>query len=325
MGSKSKIDWTDKTWNVTSGCTKVSSGCKHCYAETMHGRLRAMGQSKYQHDFGEVRCHPEFLERPMRWTKPWLVFVDSMSDLFHPDVPFEFIAAVFGVMAACPQHTFQILTKRPEIMRAWFEWIGTKGPLWDDPLLGASWYETLKQKAGGEPEVWDEADACVQFAQSHGASAVFNIDDDAAAHGGRIGPGWPLPNVWLGTSVEDASTTHRIADLALTPAAVRFVSYEPALEKIDPFDVDGPAAVRMSEINPKVVTFPGEAIDWFIAGCESGPKARQADNDWFRWMRDRCGELEMPFFLKQMMVDGQLVKMPELDGKVWDQMPRRQP
>jgi protein gp37 len=118
---KTKIEWTDKTWNPVTGCTKISDGCKNCYAETMAGRLQKMGSEKYQAGF-KVTCHPHTLREPYKWKKPSRIFVCSMGDLFHEDVPFEFIAKVYAVMASSPRHTFQVLTKRPERMQKFFEW-----------------------------------------------------------------------------------------------------------------------------------------------------------------------------------------------------------
>jgi protein gp37 len=119
MGDKSKIEWTDATWNPVTGCTKVSAGCDHCYAERMARRLKAMGQHRYRNGF-KVTCHsePHVLEQPLRWSKPRMVFVCSMGDLFHKDVPEAHIRAVFDVMARAPQHTFQVLTKRSGRMEA---------------------------------------------------------------------------------------------------------------------------------------------------------------------------------------------------------------
>ena len=109
----SKIEWTQKTWNPTTGCDKVSQGCKYCYAEVMAERLRAMGVAKYRNGFS-LTLHPEELDVPRRWKKPAVIFVNSMSDLFHDDVPVDFLRAVFRVMSECPHHTFQVLTKRAE-------------------------------------------------------------------------------------------------------------------------------------------------------------------------------------------------------------------
>lgn len=122
--SKSSIEWTDQTWNPTVGCTKVSPGCKNCYAEKMHARLTAMGQAKYAEPFSVVKPWPDALDAPLHWRKPRRVFVNSMSDLFHPDVPVEYIARVFDVMEKAKQHTFQVLTKRADRMA---EFVGVIG------------------------------------------------------------------------------------------------------------------------------------------------------------------------------------------------------
>ena len=112
MATHSKIEWTETTWNPVTGCTKISYGCKHCYAERMSKRLQAMGMEKYRRGF-EVVVHESVLQEPLKWKNPSLVFVNSMSDLFHKAVPTEFVQSVFGVMNEASQHTFQVLTKRP--------------------------------------------------------------------------------------------------------------------------------------------------------------------------------------------------------------------
>lgn len=113
MGDRSSIEWTDATWNPVTGCSKVSPGCQHCYAERLAHRLKAMGVPTYRNAF-EVTLHPHVLERPLHWRRPRRVFVNSMSDLFHEEVPEDFIRSVFSVMARAPQHVFQILTKRAD-------------------------------------------------------------------------------------------------------------------------------------------------------------------------------------------------------------------
>lgn len=118
--AKSAIEWTDQVWNPVTGCTPIASGCKHCYAREMHRRLRAMGSPKYQSDFSEVRCHPDQLEAPLHWRKPRMVFVNSMSDLFHEDVPFDFVDEVIATIDHANWHTYQILTKRADRMREYF-------------------------------------------------------------------------------------------------------------------------------------------------------------------------------------------------------------
>jgi protein gp37 len=117
MGDKSTIEWTEATWNPVTGCSKISMGCQHCYAETLARRLKAMGQPNYAHGFVPT-VHEHALELPSRWKRPRMIFVNSMSDLFHDDVPDEFILRVFNVMRRAPQHTFQVLTKRSERLAA---------------------------------------------------------------------------------------------------------------------------------------------------------------------------------------------------------------
>jgi len=121
-----KIEWTESTWNPITGCTKISSGCKFCYAEVMAKRLKAMGQEKYRNGFA-LTLHPETLQEPYAWKKPKMIFVNSMSDLFHKDIPVEYLQRVFKVIKENPQHVFQVLTKRADILRyydseGWLEW-----------------------------------------------------------------------------------------------------------------------------------------------------------------------------------------------------------
>lgn len=124
-----KIEWTEATWNPTSGCTKISSGCKNCYAERMSKRLQAMGVEKYKDGF-ELRMHPDVLNEPYSWRNPRTVFVNSMSDLFHEDMPFEYIKQVFKVMNDNPIHTFQVLTKRAEILSQYADKLNWTKNIW---------------------------------------------------------------------------------------------------------------------------------------------------------------------------------------------------
>ena len=204
MAIETEIAWTDSTFNPWWGCVKVSDGCDNCYAMTMARRLKAMGQAKYQKDgnpatsgpgFG-VSEHPDTLTLPLKWRKPRKVFVNSMSDLFHKDVSDEFIAKVWAVMAATPQHTYQILTKRSARMRS---------------LLSST-----------------EFDLAVADAWSAMGMTAGSLD------GGDHTPPYPLPNVHLGVSAEDQKWADiRIPHLMTTPAAVRWVSAEPLLGPID--------------------------------------------------------------------------------------------
>lgn len=259
-----KIEWADATWNPVTGCDRVSPGCDHCYALSLSARLKAMGQPKYQTDgraetsgpgFG-VTTHPDELDRPLSWATPRRVFVCSMSDLFHPQVPAEFIDRVWAIMSRTPQHTYQVLTKRPQRMRSYLVGDGITRRPWITDLAGA--------------EV-----------------------------------SWPLPNVWLGVSVEDQQRAdQRIPQLLATPAAVRFVSAEPLLgpvtlrdDWLDPcaraaHDVEGPSIMHLQHD-------PERRIGWLIVGGESGPQARPMHPAWARQLRDQCQQADVAFFFKQ--------------------------
>ena len=201
MSDDSKIEWTDATWNPIRGCSRVSEGCRHCYAERVAARFSGPGQPyeglvrisntldgrKPTGWNGTVRMVAEHLADPLRWKKPRRIFVNSMSDLFHERLTNEQIAAVFGVMAAAGSHTFQVLTKRAARMREWFAWAGDHG-------------------ASGARS------ACR-------ASAALYLGALPEPPGADT---WPLPNVWLGVSAENqAAADERIPDLLATPAAVR--------------------------------------------------------------------------------------------------------
>lgn len=234
MPQKSKIEWTECTWNPITGCSKISAGCKNCYAERMSRRLQAMGQPQYSEGF-KVSVHPDLLDRPRHWKKSRLIFVNSMSDTFHKNVPLAFLKQLFAVMNQCPQHTFQILTKRPDI--------------------AAKYMDKIE---------WTK-------------------------------------NIWLGTTVENQDTVSRIAHLRMIPAAVRFLSLEPLIGRIN--------------------RLPLSKIDWVIVGGESGPGSRPMNPDWVREIRDLCMEKRVPFFFKQWGGVNKKKAGRELDGKLWDEMP----
>ncbi len=263
MSDKTGIAWTDATWNPVTGCSKVSQGCKHCYAEREWGRLSANPKATaYGRAFTDVACHEDSLDQPLRWKKPRMIFVNSMSDLFHEDVPDDFIDQVFAVMALAEKHTFQVLTKRPELMLRWFD------PGFDN-----------REHAVG---------------QAMREIAAVRGDDDAGL------PEWPLPNVWLGVSVEDQATADdRIPLLLRAPAAVRWVSAEPLIRPIDlgecPVGMSGP-------LRPDGVTGPGTPkLSWVVCGGESGgPKARPMHIEWVNKLRMDCEKAGVPFFMKQL-------------------------
>lgn len=280
MGDNSTIEWTDATWNPVTGCSHVSHGCDHCYAEALSLRYR-WSTAPWTPENAEqnVILHPKRLEKPLTWRKPRMVFVNSMSDLFHPRVPTEYIQAVFGIMKVAKQHTFQVLTKRPKRMRDWCK--------------------------------------------------AYQLD--------------PLPNVWLGTSIESREYVGRADLVRETPAAVRFISAEPLLGPLLP-DAD-------HMVDQEHVTYPlGDApvyawrewadghdgpglnleeIDWLIVGGESGPGHRPIRPEWVRDLKDYCqddcwqGEREghAAFFFKQWGGAYPKANGRELDGRTYDEMP----
>jgi protein gp37 len=234
---------------------------------------------------GDGICHPDRLEQPLHWRKPRRVFVCSMGDLFHEAVPDEFINRVFLVMALADSHTFMILTKRPDRMHKWIN---------------------------SQPRE----------------------DDECGINGWST---WPLPNVWLGVSAENQQAAdERIPLLLQTPAAVRFVSVEPMLGALDmeqylyatspntagPWSYPSGRIVRGGGIGGQMCCqIPARELHWVICGPESGPNARPMPPDWARSLRYQCVAAGVAFFLKQMWIDGKLVKMPMLDGVAWNQFP----
>lgn len=284
----SSIEWTDKTWNPVRGCSLISPGCANCYAMRFAHRFSAPGQP-YEGLTrlrtkggpvwtGEARFIREMLEAPLTWKKPAWIFVNSMSDLFHEDVSFEQIAAVFGVMASCPQHAFQVLTKRAERMVEFFRWLSKK----EDGQHRVAWWK-----------IYDEA-------QLHGIS-VREL---------RPAFRWPLNNVWLGVSIENQEQANkRIPRLLEAPAWVRFLSMEPLLEPVD-------LAYATFNGADSFGTMPG--IDWVIVGGESGPHARPFDLTWARALRDSCQRAGVTFFFKQAgsspTLNGELLRFVHRKG-----------
>ena len=218
MASNSSIGWTDASWNPTTGCTKISQGCKGCYAATLSKRLKAMGQKKYRNDF-EFTEHPQDIELPLRWRKPRKIFVNSMSDLFHEKARMEYIGQCFDVMLRAKQHIYQVLTKRPIYMSEFSE----------------------------------------HFEKFYNYTIPHHI--------------------WMGTSVENNDTTHRIDSLRDVKAHVKFISFEPLLEQIDDVDLSG--------------------IDWAIIGGESGAGFRPPKEEWINGLIEQCEKQNVPVFFKQ--------------------------
>ena len=235
MAINSSIEWTKSTWNPVTGCTKITPGCKNCYAERIAKRLFAMGQANYVNGF-KLTLHEHALKLPLKWKKSQTIFVNSMSDLFHKDVPEEFILKVFNVMNNAPWHTFQILTKRAERL--------------------AKVSDRL---------VWGK-------------------------------------NIWMGVSVENADYIYRIDNLRKTKAKVKFISFEPLIDKIEMVNLQG--------------------VDWVIVGGESGPKARHMSPEWVTNLRDQCLVQKVPFFFKQWGGVNKKKAGRLLNGRTWDEMPQ---
>ena len=252
----SNIEWTDQSWNVVTGCDRISPGCDNCYALTMAKRLKGMGSAKYQND-GDPRTsgpgfritgHPDVLGEPLRWKKPRRVFVNSMSDLFHARVTTSLITDVWKIMAATPQHTYQILTKRASRLA---------------PVL-------------------------------------------AKVHA-ELGLTEPLPNVWLGVSVESQKYADlRIPGLLAAPAAVRFLSCEPLLGPVDlkqavrTLGSERGHGLTASFVHAGDCCRKFHGIDWAIVGAESGPGARPMELDWARSLVEQCQDAGVAPFVKQL-------------------------
>jgi len=264
----SKIEWTDQTWNMVTGCTKISPGCRGCYAETMHRRLMGIAsqKEKYFRPFNDGAFPYEpALEEPFLVKKPIMFFSPSMSDLFHKQIPLAYIAKVWAVMYLNPQHTFQVLTKRADRL----------------PELASESFNKLFLIYVHE--------LIASHDYPHGLFAPRSIGE------------LPLKNVWLGVSCEDQQRAdERIPFLIKTPAAVRFLSCEPLigpinLNRIAPFSC---GAINSLSYHP--ISSPDKPfIDWVICGGESGRTARPMHPDWARSLREQCKAAGVPFFFKQ--------------------------
>ena len=301
MGAKTGIEWTDSTWNPFIGCSRVSEGCRHCYAERLAGRFSAKTEGVYagttktvnglQVWTGKINRAPaETLLKPLHWRAPRRIFVNSMSDLFHENVPDGWIDQVFAVMALCPQHVFQVLTKRPERMREYLDGVRVI------PRTGADVSPYSRTAIGLMMfgMITEEQRVAVLVKRSQ-YSYQISVRCEPG-HEGEIVQ-WPLPNVWLGVSVENqAAADERIPLLLRTPAAVRFVSCEPLLGPVDLDEKHDWLTEGFSEW-PKKAGHP--SLDWVIVGGESGPGARPMHPDWARSLRDQCVDAAVPFFFKQ--------------------------
>jgi len=302
-----KIEWTEESWNPITGCTKCAPGCLHCYAERMAKRLR--GRFGYPADEPfRVTWHPEKLNEPLDWRKPRQVFVCSMGDLFHEDVPFVVIDRVFAVMAVAQWHTFQVLTKRGArrldyaYTRQSFGLTVDQAPQWYRWVT--EWLDEGQQGFCGK--AWDRCHAAIE--------GLDGIEEY-------------LPNVWQGSSVSTQPDADREIPLLLkTPAAVRFVSAEPLLEEIDagfganmteeedraygwiPCHEGG---IRHQHPLGEFVGGPcARKLDLIIIGCESGPGRRPCKLDWVHSLIEQADAAEVPVFVKQLEIDGKVSHNP---------------
>lgn len=281
MSTDTKIEWADKTWGVVLGCKKVGdgplSGCANCYAiRTVHRlahnpnpKIGPLYQGLTREEDGEldwtgvVRTVPERLTDPLKWRNPARVFVNSQSDLYHPAVPVEFLTRVLAVMAVTPRHTYQVLTKRPAVMR----------------------------KVMADPSLHGAVD--------HLAAGIAHDNDLPYPEDAP----WPLPNLHLGVSVETQECANdRIPILLDTPAAVRWISAEPLLGPIDLDFLGGVSALSRDWAGSAAggTGCPHPLLDWVVVGCESGPDARPMDLAWAERIVKDCRYAGTPVLVKQL-------------------------
>jgi protein gp37 len=315
MGDKSKIEWTDASWNPTTGCQKVSEGCRNCYAintanrlsnieltsEAYKGTVRTLSDGS--HDWtGTLNVLEDRLDIPLKWKRPRRVFVNSMSDLFHESVPFEFIDKVFAVMALCPQHTFQILTKRPDRM-----------------------FTYIRAHADGETGMGKEMSKIYTEVYGSGkkrGKVADTIDDYLfSLVGGTMDEfKGTLPNVWLGGSAEDQSTFDDRADWILSIAGLGWHTWFSLEPLLGPIELDGyipkpkdwkwyPVECRHGhDACPTCDNNPERGLEWIVVGGESGQGARPMHPDWALSLRDHCSRSNVAFFFKQY---GEYLPVPE--------------
>ena len=258
MAQHSDIEWTDATWPIVQGCDYDSPGCTHCYAVRLLWRLAHNPNPTISQPLqglvekrggklvwtGKVALRRDRMDWPMKWTKPQKIFLPSHGDLFHDDVPDDFIDRVWAVMALTRHHTYQVLTKRSKRQQLYLS------------------VDVAKRQAA----ILHEAKLI--------APEVYEVSDLGGCHW------WPLPNVWCGVSVEDRKRLPRLGHLRETPAAVRFISFEPLLEDLGDVDLTG--------------------IDQAICGGESGPDKRATDPAWHRRLLYQCRQQGVAFFEKQI-------------------------
>lgn len=318
MADRTPIEWTDATWNPITGCAIVSPGCTNCYAMRLAGtrlqhhpsRAGLTVSSKAGPVWtGETRLNLDWLTQPLQWQRPRKIFVCAHGDLFAESVPDAWIDQIFAVMALCPQHIFQVLTKRADRMRAYFNGPYPDGNGVAARIADASWLFAPHRNRLPDPLVFIEVPIGPRLENGEPEFGWRRMVHPRA---------WPLPNVWLGVSCEDQKRANeRIPALLDTPAALRFISAEPLLGPLDLEAIKVQVAGEPPEWFYHLDALTGEAwddegsipeafdrgtapkIDWIIVGGESSPGARPMHPDWPRDIRDQCQEAGTPFFFKQ--------------------------
>ena len=320
MTQTTKIEWCKTTWNPVTGCDAVSPGCERCYARAFAKRLA--GRCGYDKDDPfAVTLRPERLAEPFGLTGRQRVFVCSMGDLFHPDVPAYFIRAVLAVISLAGEHTFVLLTKRPALMHAFF--MTQRLPACQAELLSRDAFRAAAKasiKRARQIDLIGRADKRRRLRRWHDRA----INGTGQNH-------WPLPNLILGISAENQECLdHRLEYLAKTPAAARAISLEPLLEAVSPqLRPDGRATCiicggngprhQFADCPHAVPALTGRILpDGIIVGGETGPGARPIEADWVREIRDQCVASGTPFFFKRW---GPSRPGRILDGRTWDEFP----
>lgn len=289
MGTK--IEWAAASWSPITGCSKISEGCTNCYAERMAKRLK--GRYGYSADDPfKVTFHANKLEQPLHWRKPRMIFVCSMGDLFHENIPFDSYSfdKILITMARCPEHTFILLTKRPLRMKECFDrWQAGKAVF---PLIGNHERDNR---------------ICYKWPLPNVFCGVTAENQKRADE--RIPILLQIPAKVRFVSVEPMLGP---INLTLRNSGVMIIQNQ------------GISFNNWNTLTGKCGELSTSKLDWVIAGCESGTKRRPAKIEWFRNLRDQCVDAGVPFFLKQIEVSGRVQKMPELDGTVWNQTPEKE-
>jgi protein gp37 len=294
MGATTRISWSQATWNAVIGCSHVSPGCASCYAETLALRY---GWSK--HPWGaqwakeNVQLKPHKLDLPLRWSEPRRIFVNSMSDVFHEEIPDDYIDKMFAIMAVANKHIYQILTKRCERMRQYLTAI-----MKDTDRILRAWRQLIQEN----PFVDRFTHKALFFGQAFQKW------------------GWPWKHVWIGVSVEDQRRAdERIPILLDTPAYIRFLSCEPLLGEISLNKFLWYERPPLSDEYGSTI-MPIDKLHWVIVGGESGPNYRPMDLDWAQRLCGECVDADVAFFYKQSA--GSRPGMNDtLYGRTWQEFP----